>query len=260
MASPTLGMGLLITVVTILMINVMGVGFQRSAYTAVAGEPKSRNQIAVTGLVLLLLAGWTGLAITLAVDKFFVTAPAARTPRISLAIVPLAVGGLLFAASRTFRRAIERIPSEWLVGVQVYRLLGGVFLVGYAQGLLPGVFALPAGWGDVFIGLAAPLVAWLLRIRHRLSRPIAVLWNLAGIADLVLAVTLGVLSAPGPFHRLALATPNVAIGAYPFVLIPTVLVPLSILLHLFSLRGLRTARNQRFSVDPDSPNSSRFPA
>ena len=54
-----------------------------------------------------------------------------------------------------------------------------------------------------------------------------------------MAVTLGVLSAPGRFQRLALEAPNAAISAFPFVLIPMVLVPLSILLHVFSLRNLR---------------------
>lgn len=121
-------------------------------------------------------------------------------------------------------------------------------------GRFPAVFALPAGWGDVLIGLmTAPIVAWLLWKRHPWSRRLAVLWNVAGIADLVTAVTLGVLSAPGSFHRLALETPNAAISAFPFVLIPTVLVPLSILLHVFSLR--KRARN-----DPKCSDSASTPS
>jgi hypothetical protein len=52
-----------------------------------------------------------------------------------------------------------------------------------------------------------------------------------------MAVTLGILSAPGPLQRLALDAPNSAISAFPFVLIPTVLVPISILLHLFALHS-----------------------
>jgi hypothetical protein len=62
------------------------------------------------------------------------------------------------------------------------------------------------------------------------------------MADLAMAVTLGIHSAPGPLHRLALGATDSAISAFPFVLIPTVLVPLSILLHLFALHALGQAR------------------
>jgi len=62
---------------------------------------------------------------------------------------------------------------------------------------------LPTTW--LVLGLTAPVVAWLLWKRRPWSRRLALRWNFACIADLVMAVTLGVLSAPGPFHRLALA-------------------------------------------------------
>ena len=50
---------------------------------------------------------------------------------------------------------------------------------------------------------------------------------------------------PGPLQRLAFDSPNTAISAFPLVLIPTVLVPLSVLLHVFSLRSLALARGRR---------------
>jgi fructose-specific phosphotransferase system IIC component len=77
--------------------------------------------------------------------------------------------------------------------------LGGVFIAGYAYGQLPAVFALPAGLRDILIGLLAPVVATLVAAQHPWALRGALLWNLAGIADLVMAVTLGVLSASGPW-------------------------------------------------------------
>ena len=44
------------------------------------------------------------------------------------------------------------------MSIQVYRALGLIFLVLYAEGRLPGAFALPAGCGDVLVGLLAPIV------------------------------------------------------------------------------------------------------
>jgi hypothetical protein len=55
----------------------------------------------------------------------------------------------------------------------------------------------------------------------------------------VIAVTCGFLTAPSVFQQLALNDPNTAITRFPFVLIPTFAVPLSIILHIFVLARLR---------------------
>jgi hypothetical protein len=141
------------------------------------------------------------------------------------------------------RRAIDRIPLSWLVGVQFYRVLGALFLVAYARDEMPGEFALPAGIGDVLVGLAAVAVAYLVATRGSERAPTAVLaWCALGIADLVLAVGTGFLSAPSILQQLALDEPNTAITRYPFVLIPTFAVPVSIVLHVYVIARLRTMR------------------
>jgi hypothetical protein len=61
------------------------------------------------------------------------------------------------------------------------------------------------------------------------------LWNLLGIADLIVAVATGFLTSPSPFQRFAFDHPNELISVFPLVLIPTFLVPLAIVLHIISL-------------------------
>jgi hypothetical protein len=153
--------------------------------------------------------------------------------------VPAIVGSLLWAFGPV-RRAVSRIGLHWLVGVQVYRVVGGVFLVAYAQNDIPGAFALPAGIGDVLIGLAAPYVALRLA-RDGIDRawPLVTAWCALGIADLVIAVGTGFLTAPSTFQQLALTDPNAAITSYPLALIPTFAVPASIVLHVWVLARLR---------------------
>jgi hypothetical protein len=58
------------------------------------------------------------------------------------------------------------------------------------------------------------------------------------MADLAVAVTTGFLTSPSPVQLLALDRPNTLVTAFPLVLIPVFLVPLSVLLHLASLRKL----------------------
>jgi len=71
--------------------------------------------------------------------------------------------------------------------LQVYRVLGAVFLVRWASGALPGAFALPAGGGDVLVGLLALPVAFYVHSRARGSRITGYAWNVLGILDLALA-------------------------------------------------------------------------
>jgi hypothetical protein len=153
--------------------------------------------------------------------------------------VPLVIVALAFAAFEPLRRAAldpELQPS--LIAVQTFRVIGGVFLVLLALHALPAVFAVPAGTGDVLIGLTAPAAARSLR-SGRTSRAVA--WNLLGLLDLVVAVTVGV-AASGPLRLLSVTPSTAALGVLPLVLVPTFLVPLAAILHLVSLRTLAASR------------------
>lgn len=164
-------------------------------------------------------------------------------PRLPLAIfLPVIVGVPVLLASKRVGQLLDAMPPAWLVGVQVYRVLGGAFLVGWAQGAIPGLFALPAGIGDVTTGLIALPVAYSLAAGSPDSRRAAIAWNLFGLTDFAIAIGIGLVTAPGPFQLIVPGIPNTAIGSYPSVLVPAFAVPSSILLHVLSLRQLRRRR------------------
>ena len=170
------------------------------------------------------------------------TAETTMPPPIAPAIViPIVIGCALLALAGV-RRTIARVPLHWLVGVQLYRIGGGLFLIALLQDDIPAEFALPAGIGDLVVGVTAPLVA-LAIARQGIDRvwPRVLAWCTLGIVDLVAAVTLGLLTAPSAFQQLALDTPNAAITSYPLVLIPTFAVPVSILLHVYAVARLTTS-------------------
>jgi hypothetical protein len=118
------------------------------------------------------------------------------------------------------------------------RVVGVTFLLVMAQGHLPAVFALPAGLGDIAAGLAAPSVAIRLAQGGRIR---AVWFNLFGILDLVVALTIGFLAGLGPWRPLEVTPSTEPLSLLPLALVPTVAVPLSLALHLVSLRRLRVA-------------------
>jgi hypothetical protein len=182
-----------------------------------------------------VLGGWFAIAVTLASLGTY-QAVADRVPTIEFGIViPILIGVLLIWRSSAISRLIDAIPRHWVIAIQFYRVAGVTFLILYASKLLPGLFALPAGVGDVAIGLLALRIG-INASRHQQFYPRTVLlWNLFGIADLIVALTTGFLTSPSPFQRFAFDHPHQLIAMFPLVLIPTFLVPLSFLLHIISL-------------------------
>jgi hypothetical protein len=215
------------------------------AYAARA-QRRAAAATATTTPYALAAAGvvaWGALAVVLAHEEVFATTSDTTAPLIGLGIaLPIAAGVTLLRVAGV-RRAIDRIPLRWLVGVQLYRVLGCLFLVAYARDEMPGEFALPAGIGDVLVGLAAVGVAAVVATRGVERARGAVLgWCAFGIADLVVAVATGLFSSPSILQALALDEPNLAITRYPFVLIPTFLVPISVVLHVYVIARLRERR------------------
>src|SRR5215831_6141231 len=104
---------------------------------------------------------------------------------------------------------------------------------------LPWQFALPAGIGDVATGIVAVIVAALLARNVIGAHRATYAWCLFGIADLVVAVTMGAMTSPGRAHLLAFETPNLLVTSYPLVMVPTFAVPLALMLHGLVLWRLR---------------------
>ncbi|MHB1282963.1 MAG: hypothetical protein ACYCZI_03700 [Metallibacterium scheffleri] len=108
-----------------------------------------------------------------------------------------------------------------------------------ARGVLPGFFAFPAGFGDIAIGVTAPLVLLALLRRPDFAASARFrCWNWLGILDLVVALTLGAFGS-----MLATGMPGEpatgVMALLPEVLIPAYLVPIFLMLHTVSLMQSR---------------------
>jgi hypothetical protein len=205
-----------------------------------------RSRVTTWLAVAIPLVAWLALVwISAAAGVFEVGR--SRTPLPLAVILPPVIGLTFLMRSGRIAAALDAAAPGWLVGIQVYRVLGANFLVLWAYGAIPGVFALPAGIGDVLVGLLALPVAVYLASGAARGRALAVAWNFLGIADLVNAVILGVLSSPGPLQHLALDHPNVQTSSYPTVMTPAFAVPFSLILHGLSLWQLWRRRTSRYT-------------
>jgi hypothetical protein len=156
-------------------------------------------------------------------------------------LIPVGVLSVIGFGSLLGRGRLQSAPLPALIALHAIRLLGVLFVLLYAAKRLPAPFAPVAGWGDIAVGVTAlPIALWAAR-EPDTARGAVLVWNGLGLADLVIAVTLGALSAPGPI-RLLFDDPSTAlIGSLPWILIPCFLVPSLSFVHLIVFyRTLRT--------------------
>jgi hypothetical protein len=185
---------------------------------------------------------WGAVAWSAAINGAF-RAGASAVPLLPLAIfVPVIIGAPLVLVSKRVGQVLDAMPATWLIALQVYRVFGAVFLAGALRGLVPGVFGLPAGIGDVLTGLFAVPAAIAVASGTAEGRRAAIVWNIFGLADFAVAILLGLITSPGPLQLIVPSVPSIGAGVYPNVLTPAFVVPSSILLHTLSLRQLRRRR------------------
>ena len=206
--------------------------------TALSSFAQSRPPAAPisTPLVVGVLAVWFVLVFLAGANGAFVRPPG-KPP------LPMLIGvaGPFLAflggywASPAFRAFVRALDQRVATAIQAWRFAGLGFIALYAHGILPGMFAWPAGLGDIAMGVTAPWVlATLLRRPGFAGSRLFVLWNLFGILDLVVAVGTGLLSSvlaagiPGEVTTAPMAQ-------LPLVLIPAYFVPLLAMLHLAAL-------------------------
>ena len=143
--------------------------------------------------------------------------------------IPILLFALWIGISKSFRHFALSLNPSVLTLAQSWRLIGFTFVLLEARGVLPAIFALPAGYGDMFIGATATYAA--LKLAMPVHRTSFILWQALGILDLVLAVSLGttarLISPQGPSM--------VAMTVLPLSLVPTFLVPLFLIFHLISI-------------------------
>jgi hypothetical protein len=208
------------------------------------------NRPSLNWLVAGVLALWLALVLLLGANGAFVRPPAVPPLPILLgAAVPVIVFLAAYGGSGAFRALVLAADLRFLTAIQGWRAGGLGFLALYAHGVLPGLFAVPAGLGDIAIGVTAPwIMLALLRRPAFVSSRLFGVWNLLGILDLVVALSTGALSS-GFVASLAGTVTTAPMAQLPLLLIPAYLVPLFVILHL---AALSQARQLARPVDPAS--------
>jgi hypothetical protein len=190
----------------------------------------------------LILAGaagtWVGFAGAVA------GAGALSNPLTVLAMfgTPLVAGAAIVPGVPAARRAFSAIPLPMLIGLNAVRLGGILFLMLALADRLSGPFPYLAGVGDFVTGALAIPVAWLAARERGLRDRSIVAWNAFGTVDLIVAVTLVLISRNGsPLQLIHAGVGSAAMQTLPWAFAPMVLVPFFLIVHgvVFARMGAR---------------------
>jgi hypothetical protein len=201
-------------------------------------QPSGRGGIRLA--LAIVLTAWLLLIVSLGAAGAFVGPPGRPPLPIAMGVAaPLVLFFASLRLSQSFREFVLSLDLRLIAGMQAWRWAGLGLLSLYAQKALPAVFALPVGLGDMAIGVTAPwIILALIRQPGFAASGTFIRWNVLGILDLIIAVSIGTLSAffatgaPGEISTAPMAT-------LPLLLIPAFLVPLFLMLHAAALMQSR---------------------
>jgi hypothetical protein len=159
-------------------------------------------------------------------------------PKLPLLVGPPTVLIIILFLIKKGRSFIDRLSLADLTlvhGVALFVELVLYFLFVYKY--VPKSMTFEGSNFDIFSGITAPVVYYFGFAKKRLSRAVLIIWNLICLMLVINASRLAVLSMPN-FGQTGAEPPDMALGLFPYILLPAVIVPIVLFAHLASIRQL----------------------
>ncbi len=189
-------------------------------------------------MFLVILSVWMALQATIGLSEFY-TYWEATPPRFIFLIVPaISIIILLFILPKG-KKFLDNLNLSQLTLLHIIRIPVEITLyLLFVAGTIPKLMTFEGRNFDIVAGLSAPVIFYFFFVQKKLTPTLLLSWNFLCLALLLNIVIIAILSAQTPFQQLAFDQPNVAIAYFPFVWLPSVVVPLVFLSHLATIRQL----------------------
>lgn len=196
------------------------------------------NNSAKANSILIGLVLWLLLTGALALNDFFLQT-SAIPPRLVIAVWPpllLILGLFITSKGRAF---IDSLPLGNVLVVNTVRIPVELTLLWlYLAGQVPEIMTFEGQNFDILVGLTAPIIYYFGFVRKSWPKKVLLFWNIASLILLANIVTTAVMAAPTPFQQIAFNQPNMGVLYFPFIWLPTFIVPFCLFSHLVALRQL----------------------
>ncbi len=187
---------------------------------------------------ITLLLVWVLIQSALAIAGFY-SDPHASTMRVPLLILPPLLFLISRLATKNGRVFLDSLDLPILTIFHIIRIpVEFVLFWLFLNNAIPEAMTFHGRNFDILSGISAPIIYYFGFVKKKLSKPIIIGWNLVCLALLLNVVSAALLSLPTRFEQFGFEQANVAIGYFPFVLLPALLVPLVLLATIAAIKQL----------------------
>ena len=157
-------------------------------------------------------------------------------PKMLIALVIPLVAIVWAVRTKEVKEILLHTPPQSIIWIQSFRIVVEILIWRlFVDNLAPIQMTFEGRNFDILTGLTAVVVAILVK-NKKISSPLVIAWNFAGLAILVNIVTIAILSMPTPIRVFMNEPANTIVTKFPVVWLPALLVPLAYGLHFLSLR------------------------
>lgn len=194
-------------------------------------------------VTILMISVWTLLQSALGLSGFY-TNTTLLTSRFPLLVIP----PMIFLASCFFtpkgKAFIDGLDLKGLTILHIIRIPVEITLLFlFLSHAIPEAMTFEGRNFDVLSGLSAPVIYYFAFIKKNLGKTAMIIWNIACMILLLNVVSSAVLSLPGRYQHFGFDQPNIAVGFFPFLLLPALLVPLVLFSSAAAIRRLVLNKN-----------------
>jgi hypothetical protein len=187
--------------------------------------------------VILLLIIWLIFQSYISLNNFYIknTFP----PRFILLILPPIVSIIILFFSKKGRIFIDTLDVKLLTIIHTIRILVEIVLFWlFMYKTIPIELTFEGRNFDIISGITAPIVYYFGFIKQTLSKKLITSWNVLCVLLLLNVIFNSVLSSPVTYQNFGFNQPNIAVLHFPFVFLPSLIVPIILFSHFVVIRRL----------------------
>ena len=185
-------------------------------------------------IVLFLL--WGGIQAALAYSGFYLNVDS-FPPRFLLVLLPPLFMISLMFFSQKGKQFINQLDLKTLTIIHIVRVPVEITLyMLFLHKSVPELMTFSGRNFDIIAGLSAPIIYYFGFIKKTLNKKTILVWNVICLLLLLNIIVNAILSAPFQFQQFGFDQPNIALLYFPFVWLPSVIVPIVLFSHLAAIR------------------------